>query len=81
MSTTTKQENTRRAGHGIFVSRWSPRSMTGKEGDDNDLVGISEAAIWALSSFNNQIWRFIYLKRNRNEWTKFVGLLNEGNRI
>jgi nitroreductase len=55
--------------------------MTGKEGDDNDLVGISEAAIWALSSFNNQIWRFIYLKRNRNEWTKFVGLLNEGNRI
>lgn len=84
MSATTKQENTRRADYdinSIFVNRWSPRSMTGEEVDDNDLMGIFEAARWAPSSFNNQPWRFIYSKRNGNEWTKFLDLLNDGNRI
>jgi nitroreductase len=82
---TTKQENTtRRADHNInsiFVNRWSPRSMTGEEINDNDLMSLFEAARWAPSSFNNQPWRFIYSKRTGSEWSKFLDLLNEGNRI
>ena len=80
----TKSENTRRADHNInsiFVNRWSPRSMTGEEINDDDLMSLFEAARWAPSSFNNQPWRFIYSKRTGSEWSKFLDLLNEGNRI
>ena len=65
----------------IFVNRWSPRSMTGEEIKDDDLMSLFEAARWAPSSFNNQPWRFIYSKRTGSEWSKFLDLLNEGNRI
>jgi hypothetical protein len=39
MTTTIIQENTREADHNvnsIFVNRWSPRSMTEEEVDEND---------------------------------------------
>lgn len=80
----TKPENTRRTEYKIdpiFVNRWSPRSMTGEEIDDNILMSLFEAARWSPSSFNNQPWRFIYAKRTSNDWTIFLDLLNEGNRI
>jgi Nitroreductase family len=48
----------------LFHNRWSPRSMTGEELDDEDIMTLFEAARWAPSSFNNQPWRFIYAKRN-----------------
>ncbi len=79
-----KPENPRQADHiinSIFVNRWSPRSMTGEEINDDDLMSLFEAARWAPSSFNNQPWRFIYSKRTGSEWSKFLDLLNEGNRI
>lgn len=65
----------------LFVNRWSPRSMTGEDITDNDLMALFEAARWAPSSYNNQPWRFIYAKRNTNNWTKFFDLLYEGNKI
>lgn len=80
----TKPENTRKTDYkinSIFVNRWSPRSMTGEEVSDDDLMGLFEAARWAPSSYNNQPWRFIYSKRTGSEWSKFLDLLNEGNRI
>ncbi len=80
----TISENTRRADHNInsiFVNRWSPRSMTGEEIKDDDLMSLFEAARWAPSSFNNQPWKFIYSKRTDSEWSKFLDLLNEGNSI
>ena len=80
----TKQENIRRTDHkinSIFVNRWSPRSMTGEEIDDEVLMSLFEAARWAPSSFNNQPWRFIYSKRTGSKWSKFLDLLNEGNRV
>jgi nitroreductase len=43
----------------LFLNRWSPRSMSGEELADDDLMSLFEAARWALSSFNNQPWRFI----------------------
>ena len=80
----TKTENIRRTDHiinTIFVNRWSPRSMTGEEIDDGVLMSLFEAARWAPSSYNNQPWRFVYSKRTGSKWSKFLDLLNEGNRI
>lgn len=65
----TKPENTRKTDYkinSIFVNRWSPRSMTGEEISDDDLMGLFEAARWAPSSYNNQPWRFIYSKRKES---------------
>ena len=38
----------------LFTNRWSPRSMTGEDIEDNDLMSLFEAARWAPSSYNNQ---------------------------
>ena len=65
----------------LFSNRCSPRSMTGKDIDDHDLMSLFEAARWAPSSYNNQPWRFIYVKRNTESWNKFFNLLDEGNKI
>ncbi len=65
----------------IFINRWSPRSMTGEEIDDNTLMSLFEAARWAPSSYNNQPWRFIYAKRNTKNWSKLFDLLLEGNKV
>jgi nitroreductase len=55
--------------------------MSGEELSDDDLMSLFEAARWAPSSFNNQLWRFIFAKRNTEHWTKFLNLLYEGNRV
>ena len=40
----------------LFINRWSPRSMSGEELNDEDIMSLFEAARWAPSSFNNQPW-------------------------
>ena len=65
----------------LFVNRWSPRSMTGEDIDNTDLMSLFEAGRWAPSSFNNQPWRFIYAKRNTESWNKLFDLLYEGNKV
>lgn len=63
----------------LILGRWSPRSMTGEEITDQELMALFEAARWAPSSFNNQPWRFIYAKRNTPEWDGLFSLLVEAN--
>ena len=63
----------------IFVDRWSPRSMTGEEISDEQLMSLFEAARWAPSSYNNQPWRFIYAKRNTEHWNRLFNLMVEFN--
>ena len=65
----------------LILNRWSPRSMTGEELDDDDIMSLFEAARWAPSSYNNQPWRFIYAKRNTNHWDRLFNLLAEANKI
>jgi nitroreductase len=65
----------------LFLNRWSPRSMSGEELADEELMSLFEAAGWAPSSFNNQLWRFIYAKRNTEHWTRFLDLLYKNNRV
>jgi nitroreductase len=65
----------------LIINRWSPRSMTGEELSDNDIMPLFEAARWAPSSFNNQPWRFIYAKRNTEHWDRLFNLLADANKI
>ena len=65
----------------LILDRWSPRSMTGEELDDDTIMSLFEAARWAPSSYNNQPWRFIYAKRNTAHWEKLFNLLAEPNKV
>jgi nitroreductase len=65
----------------LILNRWSPRSMTGEELGDDDIMSLFEAARWAPSSYNNQPWRFIYAKRNTKYWDRLFNLLVEANKI
>jgi nitroreductase len=64
----------------LILNRWSPRSMTGEELDDETIMSLFEAARWAPSSYNNQPWRFVYAKRNTEYWNKLFDLLAEPNK-
>ena len=64
----------------LILNRWSPRSMTGEELDNEEIMSLFEAARWAPSSFNNQPWRFIYAKRNTEHWDRLFNLLAEANK-
>jgi len=65
----------------LILNRWSPRSMTGEELDEDTIMSLFEAARWAPSSYNNQPWRFIYAKRNTLHWNKLFSLLAELNKV
>lgn len=75
----------RRAQHDILpllLNRWSPRSMTGEPLSDEELLPLFEAARWAPSSYNGQLWRFIIARRqNKAHWDRFFGLLVPGNQV
>lgn len=65
----------------LFISRWSPRAMSGEEIDEATLLSLFEAARWAPSSNNNQPWRFIYARRNTPHWNVIFNLINESNQL
>jgi nitroreductase len=70
--------------HGVdeqFLSRWSPRAMSGDEIEKEILLGLFEAARWAPSANNNQPWRFLYARRETDLWPLFFNLLAEGNQV
>jgi nitroreductase len=63
----------------LFNNRWSPRAMTGEEITREELMRMLEASRWAMSSMNNQPWRFLFAFRNTTHWEKFFGLLVQSN--
>mgnify|MGYP001817699963 FL=1 len=63
-----------------FVSRWSPRAMSGAALTDEDLAPLFEAARWAPSSYNAQPWRFMYALQGDEHFGAFFDLLAAGNR-
>jgi len=65
----------------IILNRWSPRSMTGEELQNDELMSLFEAARWAPSSANSQPWRFIYATRDTEEWNTLFNLLVDLNKI
>lgn len=65
----------------LILNRWSPRALSGEKLSDEELMALFEAAKWAPSCYNNQPWRFIYVKRETEHWDKLFSLLNEGNKV
>ncbi len=63
----------------LFLDRWSPRAMSGEAVSDEELMTLFEAARWAPSSYNNQPWRFLYARRDTENWKLFFELLVEFN--
>jgi nitroreductase len=64
----------------LFLDRWSPRAMSGESIGEPELLTLFEAAHWAPSSGNSQPWRFLYARRDTEQWPEFFDLLAEGNR-
>lgn len=64
----------------VIVGRWSPRSFAPFELADKDLFSLFESARWAPSSSNSQPWRFIYAKRNSQNWNNLFDLLIDFNK-
>ena len=64
----------------VIVNRWSPRSFAPYDLSDKDLFSLFESARWAPSSSNSQPWRFIYTKRNSENWDDFFNLLIDFNK-
>src|ERR1051326_658724 len=54
--------------------------ITGEELKDEELMRLFEAARWAPSSGNGQPWRFIYAKRNTEDWNSLFTLLVDSNK-
>ena len=65
----------------LIINRRSPRSMTGENLNDSELMSLFEVARWGPSSFNGQLWRFIYARRNTEHWDRLFNLLAEGNKV
>src|SRR3989344_2665269 len=63
----------------LILNRWSPRAMSGEGMSEEELMPLFEAARWAPSSFNSQPWRFIYAKRNTEDWNVLFNLMGEFN--
>lgn len=63
----------------LFITRWSPRAMSGEAITKEELMSLFEAARWAPSAFNNQSWRFLYSLKGSETWDTYFGLLAEGN--
>ena len=64
-------------------ARWSPYAFDPeRDVSEGDLAAMFEAARWAMSSYNEQPWRFIVGVRGRSEETreKVLGTLVEGNK-
>src|SRR4030088_2645180 len=81
--TMTKGSERRKADHvidSLFLDRWSPRSMSGEEISEEDLLTLFEAARWAPSSYNNQPWRILYARRYTECWPLFFDLLVDFNK-
>lgn len=64
----------------ILVSRWSSRSFAPYDISDKELFSLFESARWAPSSSNSQPWRFVYAKRNSEQWNDFFNLLIDFNK-
>lgn len=63
----------------LFLRRWSPRAFADKAVSTEDLKKIFEAARWAMSSYNEQPWRFFLGRRGDATYQKIFDALVEFN--
>lgn len=63
----------------LILSRNSSRAFSDELVTDDELFSLFEAARWAPSCYNNQPWRFVYVRKNDPEWIIFFNALVEFN--
>lgn len=59
----------------VILNRWSPRAMSDEIVSQEELMPLFEAARWAPSSYNAQLWRFVYAKRGSLAFIKMFNIL------
>ncbi len=59
----------------LILSRISWRAFSEERLSEEELMSLFEAARWAPSSYNNQPWRFTYVRRGDPEWHTFYDVL------
>ncbi|MDE3055085.1 MAG: nitroreductase family protein [Verrucomicrobiota bacterium] len=64
----------------LIINRWSPRAMSGEPLSDGELFPLFEAARWAPSSYNNQPWRILFVRRETPHWHTLFDLLIDFNK-
>lgn len=64
----------------LLLNRWSPRSMSGEELKEEEILSLFEAARWAPSSYNEQPWKFLYATKNSPEWPLLFNLMIDFNK-
>lgn len=64
----------------FFLSRVSSRAFSDERLSEGELLTLFEAARWAPSSYNNQPWRFLYVRRGEPEWNLLFDTLIDFNK-
>ncbi len=64
-----------------FLARWSPRSFTGREVTEAEVMSLLEAARWAPSASNHQPWRFVWARRGEDGFAAIHETLASGNQV
>ena len=59
----------------FILNRWSPRALSEELMTDEQMMTLFEAARWAPSSYNAQLWRFVYGKRGTKHFERLLNLL------
>ena len=65
----------------LLLSRVSWRAFSEERLTEEELMALFEAARWAPSSYNNQPWRFVYVRRGDAEWDTFFSVLIDWNKL
>lgn len=65
----------------VIRERWSPRAFSEREPTDDELALVFEAARWAASSYNEQPWRYIVVRRGEPEFADAIAGLTAGNQV
>ncbi len=65
----------------LFLSRVSSRALSATDRlTDEEVLSLFEAARWAPSCYNNQPWRFLYVRRGDPEWERVFDALIDFNK-
>ena len=65
----------------FILNRWSSRALSDELMTDEQMMTLFEAARWAPSSYNAQLWRFVYGKRGTKHFEKLFNLLVPFNQL
>jgi len=66
--------------HDLLRERWSGRAFDERDIEPAVLLRLFEAARWALSSANEQPWRFVMARRaDKESFARILSVLNPGN--